>query len=148
MAQCCASRIKNIIIAQCRVSGINVGTHHALIWLDAGASTAQKCASGINMVYCCVSGIKMAQHGSMLCIMHQYGSVLCIHSSMMCIRHQYGTILLNAVQALIYGPMLCIKHHNMAQPVHHDSIWLDVVHPLLKLCIIHHYGSIQHDSSH
>ena len=34
---------------------------------------------------------------------------------MLCIRHHYGTISLNAVQALIYGPMVCIRHHNTAQ---------------------------------
>ena len=72
-----------------------------------------------------ISGIKIAQYGLVLCIMHQYGSVLCIHGSMMCIRHHYGTILLNAVQALIYGLMLCIRHHSAAQPVHHESIWLN-----------------------
>ena len=99
---------------------------------------------------------KLLNNGSILCIMHPYGSMLCIHGSMMCIRmHQasvwltaayqtylYGTVLLNAVQALNYAPMLCIRHHNraqtrsswfniarcgesMTQAVHHASIWLN-----------------------
>ena len=86
----------------------------ASIWFDAGASTAQRCASGIsilwfnavyqaskllNMAQCCESCINNVHQVSIqLNAMHQA---------------HYGTILLNAVQALIYGPMLCIRHHNM-----------------------------------
>ena len=94
----------------CCVSGINVGVHHTSIWLVAGASTAQRYASGIT-IYCCVY--------QALCSMHKYGS-------MMCIRHRYGF-------------MLCIRHHNnygssmcimarcgtsMTQAVHHASLQL------------------------
>ena len=48
---------------------------------------------------------------------------------MLCIKHLYGTIWLNAVQALIYGPMLCIRHHNNGSNlhVHHVSILLVAV---------------------
>ena len=83
-------------------------------------------------------------------IMHQYGSMLCIHvlmmcikhqyslcirhqyGSMLCIKHRYGTIWLNAVQALFYGLMMCIMHRNVAQmqTVHYYvSVRLDAVHP-------------------
>ena len=123
----------------------------ASIWLDASASTAQRCASD---KYNCL----------MLCIMHQYGSMPCIHGSLMCIRHlyglmlcirrHYGTVLLNAVHALIYGPMLCIRHHktaqtgsswfsmarcgaSMTQAVHHAAIWLSAAW-LITLNLLHH----------
>ena len=123
----------------------------ASIWLDASASTAQRCASD---KYNCL----------MLCIMHQYGSMPCIHGSLMCIRHlyglmlcirrHYGTVLLNAVHALIYGPMLCIRHHktaqtgsswfsmarcgaSMTQAVHHAAIWLSAAW-LITLNLSHH----------
>ena len=74
--------------------------------------------------FCSVSGISMAQYGSMLCI-----------------RHCYDTIQHNE---LIYGLMMCIRYHiNMAQ-----TCVLGKMRCIHELCIMHQYGSIQHDSSH
>ena len=66
-----------------------------LCWLDA--------------VHLWLNNVHQASvYSLMLRIRHQYGSVLCI-------RHRNGTIWLNAVQALIYDPMMYIRHHNVAQ---------------------------------
>ena len=100
---------------------------------------AQYCASGVNMAQCCASGINVAVH--------------------------HASIWLNAVQALIYGPVMCIRHCNeaqtlyyisagvhilcapgiskarcgasMTQTVHHASIWVNTT-CLIALNLPHH----------
>ena len=47
--------------------------------------------------------------------MHPWLNDVHQYSLMPCIRHCYGTTWLNAVLALIYGSMICIRHHNVAQ---------------------------------
>ena len=115
---------------------------------------AQSCAPWLNAVHpqlidvhqasiafitqCCALAINVA--------VHHYGSMLCIHSS-----HEaslwHNIIWLNAVQASIYGPMLCIRHHNMTQTMYqYVSIWLCInmtVSPCINMtrCIASSYGS-------
>ena len=123
-AQCCASGIKNnyssmlLIRHQC---GCKSCINMSRCWCIHGSKMHIRHQYRL-MLY--ISAIKIAlYYGSMLCIMHQYGSMLCINGSMMCIRHQYGTILLNAVQELIYGLMLWIRHHNTAQTCPSCKMW-------------------------
>ena len=93
------------------------------------ASTAQKCISGVNMVYWCVSGINMAQNGSMLCIIYQYGSMLYIHGSMLSCASTVQCCASGIIMAK-YGSNLgyasCINMTrcgaSMTQAVHHTSI--------------------------
>ena len=93
-AQCCASGVK--YIAQCHASSINVGAHHASIWLKCWCIHIRH-QYGLIL---CVSGIKMAQNGSMLCIMHQIMWLNAVHSC------------LNDVHIIRHQLMLCIRHHN------------------------------------
>ena len=70
---------------------------------------------------CGASASSINYYSSMLCIMHQYGSMLCIHGSKMCIRYQYGL-------------MLCIRHQcgSIRLNAVHTSIWLNAVYPWLN----------------
>ena len=149
--------------------------HHASkLWLNPVHQCSMQCIHGSLMCIrhqCgCASCINVAvHHASMwLCIMHQYGSMLCIHSSIMCIGHQYvpsihvvnavhqaslwDNIMIQCCCASVYGPMLCIRHHNMAQTCMCIIIYIarysasrtqGVHHPSIQM-----YGSLQHDSSH
>ena len=102
-------------------------------------------------------GSMLCIYGSMMRIWHQYSLMLCIsyqYGSMLCIRHYYGTIWPNTVQALIYGPVMCIRHQNVAQTcaiyinkarwggfmtwaVHHAWIWLNTEW-FITLNLLHH----------
>ena len=63
--------------------------------------------------YWCIHSIAMSSsmHNSVMCIWHQYG----LSCASGIILTQYGSML--GKHASIYGPMLCIRHHNkyMAQ---------------------------------
>ena len=46
--------------------------------------------------------------------------------------------LVSGQQTLIYGPVMCIRHHNVAQTCALCiSKAIDAVHPYLELCIMH-----------
>ena len=99
--------------------------HQASVWFNAVCQASV----WLNIAQCCASTAQWCA-----CIWHQYGLMLSI-------KHHHGTIWLNVVQASIYGPMLCIINiygSNLCIMYH----WLDAVHPWLKLCIMHQYGSI------
>ena len=109
----------------------NLHVHHASIWLRI------YCASGIKIVaQSCASGIN-------------YSSMLCINVAM-----HHASLWLNAVRVPIYGPMLCIRHHNtvqtcascinkarcstsMTQALLHASLWLNTGW-LITLNLPHH----------
>ena len=111
------------------------------------SSTALRCALDISTVWCCVSIwlstactsciINMAQ---MLCIVHQYDSMLCIHGSVLCIRHHYGKIIMAQCCAGIN-----LWPNAVAICIMYQYAWLDAMRPWLKLCFMHQYGSMQHD---
>ena len=160
MCQYCASCIK-IIAESCApwLSAVHpwlIDVHQAFIWVNAvhqASVIAHCCTSGIHMAVLLASiryGSMLCIHGAMMCIRNQYGSMLCIW-------HQYGSIWLSAVhQASLwhnyYGSMLC-RHQFIAQRcssgitkiIHNTaqscasciSKAIDVVHPWLKLCIMH-----------
>ena len=59
-------------------------------------------------------------YSSMLCIRHQCGCVSCINMAQCCASTAQccvqASIWLNAVQtSIIYGPMMCIRYHNVDQ---------------------------------
>ena len=105
----CIRHQQYTFIAQCCVSGNNMLVHHASIWFDAVHSRLNDVHQAYicrNMAQCCASGITMAQY----------------------------SVWLNAVQASVYDPMLCIRHHNVAQAC---------------MCTMYQYGQMQciHGSS-
>ena len=155
MAQYYASCIK-IMAQSCAPWWLNA----VYPWLTDGnqasivSITSQRCASGTNVPV----------HHASICFDAVHPQLNDLHHagiSMVCIRHTccwYGShraslwhiIWFIAVQASIYGMMFCIKDHNIygSNLCISVSIWLDAVHRWVKLCIMHQYGSIQHNSSH
>ena len=165
LAQCFASDIN---MAQCCIkqqysSMLCIRHRYGSIWLNICPNAAHQELKWLNVVASCINnnyGSMLCIHGSMLFIMHQYGS--CIHGSMMCIRHQYG-LMLCIMQASIwldnmaqycasginYNSILCIRHqlwlciiiqHGSMLCIHSSVVWRHR-HGLM-LCIRHHYGTV------
>ena len=92
--------------------------HHAsiIIWLNA----VHPWPNAIRHQYvaqCCASGIKMAQFGSIVCIMHQYGQYCASYIKIMA---ESCAPWLNSV-------------HPWLNAVHQASIWLSTVHQASSL---------------
>ena len=103
---------------------INVAVYHASIWLDA-----------VHLRH---------QYGFILCIRHQYGPMWPIAVYQASLRHNMPQCC-----AGIYLWLDAIHQTSQySNLLHHVSIRLDVVHPWLKLCTMHQFGSMQHNSLH
>ena len=102
------------------------------------------CTSGINSIaQCCESGINVAVHHAAIWLIAVHPWLNAVHQASLWHNKK---LWLNAMQALIYGPMLCISITIRLTPVHIARC--GCLHPWHKLCIMHPYGSIQNDSSH
>ena len=104
-----AACVSGINMAQCCALGIKYNYSSMLCIRHQCGFT-----SYINMAQCwCI-------HGSKMCIRHQYRLMLCIRhencSSMLCIMHQYGSMHVH--------PRLNDVHNFL----HQASVWLTVVH--------------------
>ena len=123
----------------------SISLHHASIIMAQCCATMAHaiCYQASYVAQCCASCINMA---SIICIMHQYGSVLCIR-----VRHQnYGSILCTMAQSCASTAhwcasginnmtQCCTSGINMAQycasgikiMAQSCAPWLNAVHPRL-----------------